>query len=271
MEQPITRRSLLQLVAGLPLVAAGSPAFARERSLIGRLILEATALPLTSQRINFISRALLGVRYRANTLIGGPRTKEVFVVRDDAFDCVTFCEVVLAAALASDLAAFETSLRKIRYEHGEVKWDERNHYFADWSRRAVENKICRPVVMEPSMTIEKTVNWRNLGKRQVSLTVIPRATFMANKSLLASGDVIGFVSRRPNLDFYHTGLVAFSKRGEVLLRHASRSRGRIVDERMNAFVAVNRVQYVTLVRAAEATEMAARGSEVAPLWDATEA
>jgi hypothetical protein len=259
MEQPITRRIALRLIAGLPLVAAGSPAFARERSLIGRLIAEAGTRPRISQRISFISRSLLGVRYQANTLIGGPRNKEVFVVRDDAFDCVTFCEVVLAAARASDLTGFEASLRRIRYEHGEVKWDERNHYFADWSRRAVENEICRPVVMEPSVTIEKTVNWRKLGKRQVSLTAIPRATFLANKTLLASGDVIGFVSRRPNLDFYHTGLVAFGKRGELMLRHASRSRGRIVDERMTAFLAVNRVQYVTLVRAAETTDMADRG------------
>ena len=263
MEQPITRRIVLQLMAGLPLVAAaGSPAFARA-ALLDRPPDpggKGAAACLAADQLHLAR--LLGVRYRANTLIGGPRTKEVFVVRDDAFDCVTFCEVVLAAALAHDLAEFETSLRTIRYEHGEVKWEERNHYFADWSRRAVENKICRPVVMEPSVTIEKTVNWLNLGKRQVSLTVIPRATLMANKSLLASGDVIGFVSRRPNLDFYHTGLVAFGKRGEVLLRHASRSRGRIVDERMNAFIAVNRVQYVTLVRAAEATEtmdMADRG------------
>jgi len=199
------------------------------------------------------------VRYQANTLIGGPRRKEVFVVRADAFDCVTFCEVVLAAALARDLPAFETSLRRIRYQHGDVKWDERNHYFADWSRRAVENNICRPVAMEPSVTIEKTVNWRSLGKRHMSLAVIPRATFMANKNLLASGDVIGFVSRRPNLDFYHTGLVAFGKGGEVMLRHASRSRGRVVDGRIDAFVAVNRVQYVTVVRAADTADTADRG------------
>ena len=119
---------------------------------------------------------MLGTRYRANTLIGGPRRKEVFVVRADAFDCVTFCEVVLAAALARDLAGFEAALRRIRYAHGEVKWDERNHYFADWTRRAVENGICRPVAIEPAVTIAKTVNWRNLGKRRVSLTVIPRAT-----------------------------------------------------------------------------------------------
>jgi len=41
-----------------------------------------------------------------------------------------------------------------------------------------------------------------------------------------------------------------------MLRHASRSRGRIVDDRMDRFVAANRVQYVTLVRAAETDETA---------------
>jgi hypothetical protein len=260
MERPITRRTLLHLVAGMALVAAGgSPAFGRERSLIGRLIAEARTRPRASQRISFISRSLLGVRYQANTLIGGPRHREVFVVREDAFDCVTFCEVVLAAALAQDLTEFETSLRRIRYQHGEVKWEERNHYFADWSRRAVENNICRPVVMEPAVTIEKTVSWRNLGRRRVALTVIPRATFMANKNLLAAGDLIGFVSKRPNLDFFHTGLIAFGKGGDVMLRHASRRRGRIVDERMDRFVAINRVRYVTLLRAEESAAMADGG------------
>lgn|GEM_PF-316664 len=251
-ERTIARRIVLQLIAGMPLLAAGGfPTFAREGSLIGRLISEARTRPQISQRINFISRSLLGARYQADTLIGGPQNKEVFVVRDDAFDCVTFCEVVLAAALARDLAEFEASLRRIRYEHGEVKWDKRNHYFADWSRRAVENKICRPVVMEPSVTIEKSVNWQNQGRRRVSLVVIPRVTFMANKNLLASGDVIGFVSKLPSLDFYHTGLIAFGKDGELMLRHASQSRGRILDDRMDTFVAVNDVQYVTLLRAAE--------------------
>jgi hypothetical protein len=265
MERSITRRFALQLVAGMPLVAAGgSRAFGRERSLIGRLIAEARTRPQVAQRISFISGALVGVRYQANTLIGGPRRREVFVVRDDAFDCVTFCEVVLAAALARDLAEFETALRRIRYAHSEVKWEERNHYFADWSRRAVENEICRPVVMAPAVTIEKTVSWRNLGKRRVSLTVVPRATFMANRHLLAGGDVIGFVSKRPNLDFFHTGLIAFGQDGQPMLRHASRSRGRIVDERLDRFVASNGVRYVTVLRAAESTAMADTGSHLQP-------
>jgi hypothetical protein len=258
MEQP-DRRTVLQLIAGLPLAAGASAALAIESPppegpLIGRLIAQSRSLPRVSQRINFISRALIGVRYQANTLIGGPGNPEVFVVRDDAFDCVTYCEVVLAAALARDFDEFETSLRRIRYEHGQVKWEERNHYFADWSRRAVENRICRPVQIEPSVTIEKTVNWQNLGERRVALTVIPRATFLASRRRLAAGDVVGFVSRRENLDFHHAGLVAFGPGRKLMLRHASQRLGRIVDEPMDGFAAANRVQYVTVVRPAESAQ-----------------
>src|SRR5262245_42450950 len=106
MPQP-SRRTVLQLLAGLPLAAAAPPASAREGALIDRLIAESRSLPRVAQRMNFISRSLIGVRYQANTLIGGPDNAEVFVVRDDAFDCVTFCEVVLAAALARDFEEFE--------------------------------------------------------------------------------------------------------------------------------------------------------------------
>ena len=103
MMQAPTRRRFLHLAAGLPCLAARArPRSRATRPLIGRLIREAHARPQVSQRIDFISRSLLGIRYQANTLIGGPRQQEVFVVRDDAFDCVTFCEVVLAAAIARD-------------------------------------------------------------------------------------------------------------------------------------------------------------------------
>src|SRR6478672_7455915 len=118
MNRARTRRQFLRLLAGPPLLAAGvSGAWAAKAILIERLIQEARALPNVSERIDFISRKLLGIRYQANTLIGGPKHPEKFVVRDDAFDCVTFCEVVLAAALAHNLE-FETSLRRIRYDHG---------------------------------------------------------------------------------------------------------------------------------------------------------
>ena len=100
--------------------------------------------------------------------------------------------------------------------------------------------------------IDKTVTWhREFGKHQVSIVAIAKATLMDNAKLLAPGDIIGFASRRSNLDFFHTGLVAFGKGGELLLRHASQSHGRVVEEKMATFVTVNPVKYVTLLRAAE--------------------
>jgi hypothetical protein len=260
MESQTTRRNALRLLTGVPLLAGLSLA-ATDRALsatarlalIERLIRDSRDLPHVSQRIDAISRGLLGVRYQANTLIGGSRQPERFVVRDDAFDCVTFCEVVLAAAISRDTDGFEDALRRIRYDHGDVRYDRRNHYFADWCRRNVENRICQPVPIA-SMTIDKAVTWhREFGVRHVSIAAVARSTFLGNARLLAPGDIIGFASQRPGLDFYHTGLVAFGPGGELRLRHASRSRGRVVEERMARFVAVNRVRYVALLRAAETT------------------
>jgi N-acetylmuramoyl-L-alanine amidase-like protein len=266
MQRRATRRSFVQMLAAAPLLmaATGGSAFAEAAAKsIARLIAESRTVPeaqaSVSERMDFISRALLGVRYQANTLIGGPRRPERFVVRDDAFDCVTFCEFVLAAAIARDYGEFETVLRTIRYEHGKVVWAERNHYFAEWCRRAVENGICAPVAMPDAVTIDKTVQWGNQGRRQVSITGIPTKSLLANGELLANGDIIGFLSLRPNLDFFHTGLVIFEDDGALMLRSAALSRRRVVDEPMERFVAANNVQHVTLLRAVEKPAIAGGG------------
>jgi hypothetical protein len=258
MDRAPDRRQFIRLMAGIPLLAAGgdfafaAKANANKTAVVERLIQESRALPNISQRIDLISSKLVGIRYQANTLIGGPKQPETFVIRDDAFDCVTFCEVVLAAAIARDIGEFESALRRIRYDHGNVQYDQRNHYFADWCKRNIENGVCRPVAIEPSLVIDKTVTWhREFGKRKVSIAAIAKETLLENARLLAPGDIIGFTSRRASLDYYHTGLVAFSKGGELLLRNASQSRGRVVDDSMTTFVTVNPVKYVTLLRAAE--------------------
>ena len=248
-----SRRRVLGLLGGTPLLAvAGEPAFADRTATIGRLIEEARARPHVAERIDFIAGRLIGSRYDDATLIGSPRRAEQFVVRDDAFDCVTYCEVVLAAAIARDLGEFETALRRIRYDHGEVRYERRNHYFADWCRRNIDNGLCRPVPIAPSTMLDKTVTWhREFGRHRVSITAVGRATLFGNVRLLMPGDIIGFVSRRPGLDFYHTGLIAFGPQGEFLLRHASRSKGRVVEQTMAAFARINPVTSVTLLRATD--------------------
>jgi hypothetical protein len=245
----LSRREVLRVVAGAAALAAGARPSEAGEARIARLIAEARGLEQISQRIEFISGALRGTRYQGYTLIGGPRRPEQFVVRDDAFDCVTFCETVLAAALARDSGEFETALRELRYRKGIVNWFERNHYFFEWGQHNVENKICRWIAMDGAVELHKTVYWhRALGRRRFAMTVIPRASLLANKRQLANGDIIGFITRRPNLDYFHIGFVAFGGDGELLLRHASQSRRRVLDESMQRFLAVNRVRYVTLLR-----------------------
>jgi hypothetical protein len=244
-----TRRVFLGLLAGAPFLA-GVRSDARE-SVLPRLITEAREHGDLGRRVDFISRALLGTRYQAHTLIGGPRRKEQFVLRDDAFDCVTYCEAVLAAAMVDDFVDYPGILRRIRYAQGEVRWAERNHDFAQWSRRIVENNLCGPVGIQPLITVEKTLNGSGLGRRHYTISATATPTMMANRKALRAGDVIGFVSRRSELDYFHTGFIAFDRRGALLLRHASQSRGKVVNEDMASFLATTGVKYVTLLRAKE--------------------
>jgi hypothetical protein len=257
---PYSRRSVLSLLAGSVAFAAGVVPASAAEARIGHLIDQARGKGSISQRIDFISGALRGTRYQGYTLIGGPPRPEQFVVRDDGFDCVTFCETVLAAALAPNRGEFDANLRTIRYHNGVVTWRERNHYFFEWGRHNVENKTCRDIAMDGSIEIEKTVDsQKGLEKRRFSMRVIPSAVFLANKGKLENGDIVGFVTRRPNLDYFHIGFIVFGNGGELLLRHASQSRHRVLDERMDRFIAVNRARYVTLLRPQEPRAIAVRG------------
>ena len=62
---------------------------------------------------------------------------------------------------------------------------------------------------------------------------------------------VGFVSRRLDLDYFHCGLVVVEPKGPLLLRHAAESRHRVLDERMDRFLARYNVRYVTLLRPEE--------------------
>jgi len=248
----LSRRTFLSLIGGGAAIIAGARSVSAAERRIGQLIDQARTKGTISQRIDFISGALRGTRYQGYTLIGGPRRPEEFVLRDDAFDCVTFCETVLAAAISGNRGEFDSTLRAIRYHNGVVACRERNHYFFEWGRHNVENRTCSDVAMDGSVEIKKTVDTqKGLEKRSFSMRVIPSAVFLANKGKLESGDIVGFVTRRPNLDYFHIGFVVFGGRGELLLRHASLSRHRVLDERMDHFIAANRVRYVTLLRPQE--------------------
>jgi hypothetical protein len=183
------RRDILYFLGGGALLAAGLVHARAAETRIGRLIIEAQSKGSISEKIDFISGALRGTRYLGYTLIGDPQRPEQFVVRDDGFDCVTFCETVLAAARAGSHDRFNAVLKTIRYHDGVVSWRERNHYFFEWGQHNVENQVCKPIDMAGSIEIEKNV----CGTGRLVAAVLmgdSSAVFLGNKALLANGDIV---------------------------------------------------------------------------------
>src|SRR6058998_376589 len=109
-----------------------------------------------ANRIDVLSRHLLGYRYKANPLIGSFNTPEVFTASLDGFDCVTYIETILALARASNPDDFTQWLQRIRYQDGRVEWTRRNHYMTGWIRNNTKAGVVRLVAMPSEATVVRS-------------------------------------------------------------------------------------------------------------------
>jgi hypothetical protein len=76
---------------------------------------------------------------------------------------------------------------------------------------------------------------------------------------LRSGDLIFFASTRKNLDMFHAGIIV--RDGEkILMRHASRSQGGVVEQELSEFLKANRMAGVIVVRPQPVTRRVAVSS-----------
>ena len=218
------------------------------RSLLARVKPHRTV----AARVEALSALLLGAPYEANGLVGSAETPEVFVAPLDRFDCVTYVESVYALARAADPEGFVEELRKIRYEDGLVEWARRNHYMTDWLRRNGKAGLMWPVAAEGlGVRKEKRLNVvPGLPERKVSLYPVPKSKLRAYAPRLRNGDLLLFVSTKKGLDVFHCGLLVLSG-GVLKLRHASRSKGRVVEEDLAAFLRANRTAGILASRPQE--------------------
>jgi hypothetical protein len=194
-------------------------------------------------RLARISEHFLGRPYLSGPLRGSPTEQERLVSRLDGFDCVTFAESVIALGRSGAPVDFERELIALRYRHGQVGWLERNHYMSLWIERNAEAGAVCPVLRESwigegaARTLCCLEGFPALERRLEYLPV-GRAEELSQEA--RSGDVICFVSTRGDLDTYHVGLLV--RRGAPLpplLRHASRSAGRVVEESLTDFLQRN--------------------------------
>jgi len=202
------------------------------------------------RRIDVISRAFLGRRYRSNPLIGSADTPEVFTASLDAFDCVTYIETVLALALASNATDFIEWLRKIRYERGRIQWNRRNHYMTGWIRSNVRNGIIKSVSVAALSALrkERVLNTvTGLAPQRALMKCVPKRAMPRLVPRLKTGDLIFFVSTRKHLDVFHAGIIVRDGK-KLLMRHASRSKGGVVEQKLDEFLKANRMAGVIVVR-----------------------
>jgi hypothetical protein len=203
-----------------------------------------------ASRIDVLSRHFLGRSYKPNPLIGSSDTAEVFTAALDGFDCVTYIETVVALARASNTNDFTDWLRKIRYEQGRIQWDRRNHYMSLWLRNNVRNRILKPISMStlPTVSRDRVLNVvPGLDPQRTRIKSVPKAAVPRLERHLQTGDLIFFASTRKNLDIFHAGIIVRDGK-KVLMRHASRSQGSVVEQELSEFLKANRMAGVIVVR-----------------------
>lgn len=221
------------------------------RRRVEQLLSKTNHLESIGDRIDILSREFIECPYISNPLIGSADTPEAFIASVDGFDCVTFIETIVALARASDADDFAAELRKIRYERGRVEWRRRNHYVIDWIRNNEREGILRRLSFRdaPAVTKERVLNVvPGLLSRRASIRCVPKSAAPRLESSLQTGDIMFFASTKKNLDVFHGGIVVRDG-AAVLMRHASRSAKRVVEQELSDFMKSNRMAGVIVVRA----------------------
>ena len=201
-------------------------------------------------RIEILSSHFLGQPYQKNPLIGSAETPEVFTVSLEAFDCVTYIETIVALSLATSVDDFKDWLRKVRYEGGRVAWRRRNHYMTGWIRSNLRAGALQrlPLPGIPVVVKERTLDAvPGLHRVRTRFSCVPKPAIRKLAPQLKTGDLIFFASTRKHLDVFHCGVLV-REGGRTLMRHASRSRGAVVEQELNDFLKANRMAGVIVAR-----------------------
>jgi len=222
------------------------------RRRVEQLLSKTKANRSAGSRIDILSRKFLGKTYKPYPLIGSVDTPEVFTASLNGFDCVTYVETILALSRSSTVADFVEWLRKIRYEHGRIQWDRRNHYMTAWIRNNQREGVIRAVRNGArAVTKERVLDVvPGLAAKRMHLQCVPKSSLPALRSHLQTGDLIFFASTRKNLDVFHCGIIIREGK-RILMRHASRSRGAVVEQDLDEFLNANRMAGVIVVRPSE--------------------
>ncbi|MDW8167849.1 MAG: DUF1460 domain-containing protein [Acidobacteriota bacterium] len=235
---------------------------AAQQQEIAALLHELRGGASLGERMRRAAQLLRGRPYLENPLGGGPDQREVLTLSLAGFDCVTYVETVLALALARSVRDVRRWLRRIRYKEGRIAWRTRHHYMVEWIRENVRQGILTNLTRgSGTRLLTRRVNVvPGLPPRTLRFRCFPKDQLAKRRERLRDGDLIFFVSTKPNLDVFHIGLLLVERKSSraedeaplrLMLSHASRRRGRVVEQELEAFLKEHRMSGVLLVRPRE--------------------
>ncbi|MCC6713510.1 MAG: DUF1460 domain-containing protein [Candidatus Dadabacteria bacterium] len=212
------------------------------------LMTESASAGGIGERIGFISAEFLGTPYVADTLTGNAGTPEVFTIDLEGMDCFTYVDYVEALSLSGSFPDFEENLRKIRYKDGVVAFQNRNHFFSDWTinNSGKVKDVTRVVGGGKTRSASKSLNLKKDGAvylpgipvKNRTIYYIPSSEIDGEMtSNLRTGDYAGIFTEIDGLDVSHTGIIV-KKGNTAYLRHASsrKSNLKVVDENLTEYM-----------------------------------
>ena len=115
------------------------------------------------------------------------------------------------------------------------------------------NGIIKPVSMPavPTVIKERVLNVvPGLAPQRTRIKCVPKAAVPRLERYLQTGDLIFFASTRKHLDVFHAGIIVRDGK-KILMRHASRSQGSVVEQELSEFLKANRMAGVIVMRPRE--------------------
>ncbi|MEM6531582.1 MAG: N-acetylmuramoyl-L-alanine amidase-like domain-containing protein [Myxococcota bacterium] len=194
----------------------------------------------------------LGVPYDRTPQREGPETLEVNL---EALHCVSLVEYADAIARCiwsnqPSPACFAAEVEETRYRDGSLAdYASRLHYFTDWLNDNQRRRRLRSLVEDQAILREPyffmtrhPASYPALKDRQTAASIaeverrlsdtdvryVPRAEVSEFQSLLQTGDIVAFITRKPGLLVTHTGYIIRDAAGKPRLLHASSHNGRVV-------------------------------------------
>ncbi|PRC46467.1 DUF1460 domain-containing protein [Mycobacterium sp. ITM-2017-0098] len=199
---------------------------------------ESEAARSDAARSDTVSRQFLGTPYGAHTLIGSSDVPEQLVVDVEKVDCFTYADYVEALKRSHTRDEFLARLIDVRYKDGVVAFENRKHFFTDWSVAAA------PVATDVTADLSdnaiaslKNLNRKDSGGAYLpGLPVVARTvTYIPNDrvdadviSRLRTGDYVGAYAKDGGLDVTHVGIFVSTPDGPVF-RNASSLRAEVLD------------------------------------------